>query len=123
VILADTSIWIDHIRSPNPALVSALTNGRVRMHPYIVGELALGNLRQRGQFLEDLYRIRQPKVASFDEVMLLIEQGALYGTGLGWVDANILATVLATPGLKLLTRDRRLGSVAERLNVAAESMH
>jgi predicted nucleic acid-binding protein len=123
VILADTSIWIDHIRSPNPALVSALTNGRVRMHPYVIGELALGNLRRRDQFLGDLTRIRQPRVASFDEVMLLIEQGPLYGTGLGWVDANLLATTLATPGLKLLTRDRRMGLVAERLNVAAGSLH
>jgi len=123
VILADTSIWIDHIRAPHSGLVAALMAGCVRMHPYIIGELALGNLRDRGRLMEDMGRIRPANIASFDEVMLLIERGPLYGSGLGWVDANLLATTLATPGLKLLTRDRRMGLVAKHLNVAAESLH
>lgn len=116
MILVDTSVWIDHLRNSEPLLVSLLTSNRVFSHPFVRGELALGNLSQRSVILDALDNLPQAPVAFIDEVNLFIETHALYGLGIGLIDVHLLAaTHLANA--KLWTRDKRLLAVAIRLNV------
>ena len=121
VILADTSVWIGHFRSTDPELVALLNGGRVVMHPFILGELALGNFVSRAAVLADLAALPMVVVAMADEVMRFIETERLFGAGVGYVDAHLLAAVRLTPGVRLWTRDRRLGVVAERFRFNANS--
>jgi predicted nucleic acid-binding protein len=115
VILVDTSVWIDHFRAGDAALTALLNQGRVLMHPFVLGELALGNFRRRDAL--DALRILPSAVAATDgEVLDFIERNALFGLGIGYVDAHLLAAVRLTPGASLLTRDNRLAAVAERLS-------
>ncbi len=115
MILVDTSVWIDHFRSGDAALTEALNRGRVLTHPFIVGELALGNFRQRKTVVDALGNLPRAAVANDDEMLGFIERRALFGTGIGYVDAHLLASVALTPGLSLMTRDKRLSALAERL--------
>jgi len=119
VILVDSSIWVDHLRSSDALLASMLDNGRVISHPFVVGELALGSLRRRELILTSLQALPQAVVASDAEVLRFINQQALYGLGIGYVDAHLLASVRLTAGGSLWTRDKRLQAVADRLGVAA----
>jgi predicted nucleic acid-binding protein len=119
VILIDSSIWIDHFRKHDDALFALLSRERVLTHPFVIGEIALGHLRNRGPILRELRRHTQCAMASDDEVLQLIEHEKLFGTGIGYIDAHLLASVRLTPGSSLLTRDRRLNEVAHRLGVAA----
>jgi predicted nucleic acid-binding protein len=119
VILVDSSVWVDHLRSGDATLARLLNDGRVIAHPFVVGELALGSLRQRELILTALQDLPQAVVASDIEVLRFINQQALYGLGIGYVDAHLLASVRLTAGGSLWTRDRRLQSVADRLGVAA----
>ena len=118
MILADTSIWVDHLRTADVGLVSLLGAGRVLMHPFVVGEIALGRLRQRAIILGDLLALPQMSVATDSEVMEFIEQNGLSGTGIGWVDAHLLAAVRLTAGAQLWTRDKRLNDAARHLRAA-----
>lgn len=119
MILADSSVWIDHLRRGEPALVAHLIEGSVLTHPAIIGELALGQLRNRAPVLADLGRLPQATVASDPEVMTLIDRERLYGLGIGWVDVHLLAATRLTPEARLWTRDHRLAAIAERLGLAA----
>jgi hypothetical protein len=117
VILVDTSVWIDHLRTGNEVLERLLNNARVLGHPFVTGELALGNLRQRALVLGALRELPQPMVASDEEVFHFIQREALFGLGIGYVDAHLLAAVRLTAGAGLWTRDRRLQAVAARLGL------
>lgn len=119
MILVDTSIWIDHLRSGDHRLVSLLERGEVLSHPSVVGEVGLGSLRQRGAIIESLQALPMAVVAADDEVMLLIEQHRLFGRGIGWIDAHLLASARLTPGARLWTNDKRLSALAQTLGVAA----
>jgi hypothetical protein len=119
VILVDTSVWVDHFRKGDQALARLLFNSQVLMHPFIVGELSLGILRQREVILTALHDLPQAKVATEKEVLHFIEENALPGSGIGHVDAHLLAATRLTPGTALWTRDRRLFEVAARLALAA----
>lgn len=121
MILVDTSVWIDHLRNANTSLSRLLEANRVLVHPFVIGEIALGALRQRELVLADLRRLPQLSVASDQEVLHFIEAQALFGLGIGYVDASLLAAVRLTTGASLWTRDRRLLSVAMRLGLAADS--
>jgi len=123
VILADTSVWIDHLRVGDMVLGDFLDRGRVLGHPFVTGELALGNLKQRNIVLRALRRLPQATVASHEEVLHLVERQPLYGLGIGYVDAHLLAAVRLTAGAKLWTRDRRLRTVAAQLGLAAAPYH
>lgn len=112
MILADTSIWIDHLRRKLPPMETLLQEGSVIMHPFIVAELALGSLNRRTVFLEELDRLLRVNVAQTNEVRSMIEAHALHGKGIGFVDAHLLASCLLTPGTRLWTRDSALQSVA-----------
>jgi predicted nucleic acid-binding protein len=119
MILVDTSIWIDHLHRTQPDLVAVLEEEEVCLHPMIIGELALGSLRDRSAILSMLADLPAVSVATHAEVLQLIESNALYGTGLSLVDAHLLAALRLSEAIKLWTRDRRLHSVARQLGVAA----
>jgi predicted nucleic acid-binding protein len=118
VILADTSVWIDHLRSGVPELASLLERGEVLHHPFVRGELACGNLRNRRELLDLLGRLPVAPVASDDETLEFIEKRALMGRGIGYVDVHILAAVALAGTARLWTRDRRLDAVAGELGLS-----
>jgi predicted nucleic acid-binding protein len=119
VILVDTSVWVDHLRKGDQVLGRLLFAGRVLAHPFIVGELSLGVLRQREAVLGALMDLPQATIATEEEVFRFIEANGLPGSGIGYVDAHLLAATRLTPGAALWTRDKRLSEVAERLGLAA----
>jgi predicted nucleic acid-binding protein len=119
LILVDTSVWVDHLRRADKTLAMLLDDDNVLTHPFVIGELALGNLRHRDRILADLRDLPQASVASNDEVMHFITRYRLFGRGIGYVDAHLLAAVRLSPGSALFTRDRRLSAVAEQLQLAA----
>ncbi len=119
MILVDSSIWIDHLRSQDDVLASLLEPGEAAIHPFVIGEIALGNIRQRAAILKDLQKLPQALVAREAEVLVLIGSSSLFGLGIGYVDAHLLASAKLTDGIKLWTRDRRLDAAAARLNLAA----
>jgi predicted nucleic acid-binding protein len=118
VILVDTSVWIDHLRMGNTKLASLLGDGSVLTHPFVIGELALGDFRHRRATLEDLADLPEAVVATDTEVLGLIDRHSLFGRGVGYVDVHLLAATRLTPGASLWTRDRRLHFVADALGLA-----
>ncbi len=118
MILVDTSVWVDHLRSGNKVLAALLDAGTVMAHPFVIGELALGHLRQRAVILEALSELPRVSVATDAEVLHFIEHSALSGRGVGYVDVHLLAAVRLTPGAMLWTSDRRLSAVAAQLDLA-----
>ena len=120
MILVDTSIWIDHLRRGDALLEMRLTAALVLCHPFVVGELALGNLRQRKQVLPALSNLPQANIATEDEVLGLIDRQGLHGRGLGLVDVHLLAAARLTPGCTLWTRDRRLARAAQAMGLSTD---
>jgi predicted nucleic acid-binding protein len=118
VILVDTSVWIDHLRGSVPILVTALVEGRVLMHPYVVGELACGNLRNRAEVLSLLRDLPRTPVATEDEALTFIDRHALMGQGIGYIGVHLLAAVALAGTARLWTREKRLAVVAEALKLA-----
>ena len=119
MILADISVWIDHLRTGNPELRQYLAQRQILMHPFVVAELALGSLRQRSKTLALFDLLPQARVAQIGEVRHLIETHRLYAQGLGLVDAHLIASVLLTPGTLLWTRDKPLRKVAVPMGIDA----
>jgi predicted nucleic acid-binding protein len=123
-VLVDTSVWIDHFRANNPALVKLLGRDLVMVHPLIVGEIACATPPDRKRTLSDLDELRHTQQATSAEVLDFIERERLFGLGCGLVDLLLLASTLITPGVELWTRDRRLSDLAERFFVAHQpSLH
>lgn len=112
MLLVDTSVWIDHFRKGDEALAEALENDAVIMHPHVLGELALGDLKDRSVVLSLLRNLPEAVVATDDEVQSMIEEQSMFGRGIGYIDAHLLAAVRLTPETRLWTRDKRLGAVA-----------
>jgi len=112
LVLADTSIWVDHFRKSNAGLRILIELDALATHPFVIGELACGTPPQRLQTLADLLLLRQVKQATAEESMAFIEREELYGKGCGWVDILLLTSTLLTPGALLWTYDRRLESLA-----------
>ncbi len=117
MILADTSIWIDHFRSGNKEMRRLLDDGQIVIHPFLVGALALGSLRERTKTLSFLDRLPCVRVARLEEVREMIESRSLYSQGIGLTDAHLIASVFITPSTLLWTQDKRLRSVAESLDI------
>ena len=117
MILADTSVWVDHLRKADPALAGLLNRGQILCHPYILGEVALGHLRQRTVILSALENLPQATVARDDEVLGMIDRWALLGREIGYVDAHLLVSISLLPGTLLWTRDQRLRKVAVALSL------
>lgn len=118
MILVDTSVWVDHLRQGEPDLVLLLLNAKVLVHPFVVGELALGNLHNRSSLLTFLQVQPQALVATDALVLQLIDARALHGRGIGYVDAHLLAATTLAPGSMLWTRDKKLRATASTLGIA-----
>ncbi len=118
MILVDTSVWISHLRSEDRKLTTLLNRDQVLIHPMVVGELACGNLRNRKEILSLLGGLPRILVADDDEVLFLIERHQLMGSGIGYVDAHLLAAAALTQSARLWTHDQRLAQVASGLNLS-----
>jgi predicted nucleic acid-binding protein len=118
LILVDTSIWIDHLRADNAALKRLLDVGRVLMHPFVIGELALGRMRQREMILTALSDLPRAELATDTEVLGFVDREALSGRGIGYVDVHLLASARLTAGATIWTKHTRLRDVAAELGLA-----
>ena len=118
MILIDTTVWVDHLRDGDAELVRILERGQALAHPWVTGELALGRLRDRACILRLLDQLPQATLATAGELLGFIERHELFGLGIGYVDAQLLASTVLTEDAKLLTRDRQLHAAAERLSLA-----
>jgi hypothetical protein len=118
VILVDTTVWVDHLRLSEDALTEFLEREMVLAHPFVIGEVALGRFRERVSILNALSRLPRAAVASHVEVLHFIDRHELFGRGIGYVDAHLLAAVRLTSGASLWTRDKRLHGVADQLGLA-----
>ena len=117
MVLADTSVWIDHFRKGNERLRKLLIEGSILCHPFVLGELACGNLRNRDEILTMLSALPEVKIADHNEVLFFISKYKLHGKGIGWIDAHLLASSFLT-GCKLWTLDKAFAEVSKNLGVA-----
>jgi hypothetical protein len=117
LILADTSVWVDHLRRGHSGLSDVLDRGLVLMHLFVIGEIACGSLNDRSLILELLHDLPRATVASSDEVLGFIERHQLHGRGIGYVDVHLLASTALSPGAKLWTLDKRLRAAAVDLGL------
>ncbi|MDP1654278.1 MAG: PIN domain-containing protein [Rhodocyclaceae bacterium] len=120
MILVDTSIWVDHLRTGSPELATLLLGNRISVHDFVIGELACGNLRNRREVLELLQSLPRLGSATNEEALFFIEQQQLMARGIGYVDVHLLAAG-ALHGARLWTKDKRLKTVAEELGLAYAS--
>lgn len=118
MILVDTSVWIDHLRRSDARLSVALENGSVLMHPFVLGEIACGNLTNRDDVLTLLADLPSAPVATDAEALAFIERHKLMGRGIGYIDVHLLASTALRSDARLWTRDRRLGETAASLELA-----
>ncbi len=118
MILADTSVWVEHLRRGLPRLATLLQGGEVLIHPWVIGELACGNLRNRSQVLELLQGLPAATVARDAEVLHLIEHDRLMGRGIGYVDVHLMASARLSH-CRLWTQDHCLAAVAQEQGLAA----
>lgn len=118
MILVDTSIWIDHFRAAEPQLTALLNNNDVLTHPFVIGEIALGNVKQRAVVLRHLNNLPLASAATHDEIMAMIDRHALANTGIGYVDASLLASTALSPGAALWSRDKNLRACVARCGLS-----
>ena len=116
MILVDTSIWVNHLRRYDAVLAAHLEAGEVLCHPYVIGEIGLGLLKQRREVLELLAALPSALVVSHDEALAFVEQRSLAGLGVGWVDVHLAASAVVSRA-KLWTADRRLADAARVLRL------
>ncbi|MCS6764225.1 MAG: type II toxin-antitoxin system VapC family toxin [Candidatus Protistobacter heckmanni] len=119
MILADTSVWIDHLHAADPELVRLLCEECVLAHPFVIGEIALGSLRNRNAVLSVLADLLSAAAATPEELLYFIESERLTNRSIGYVDAALLASARLTPGVRLWTRDQHLSKAAQALGVAS----
>jgi predicted nucleic acid-binding protein len=116
MVLVDTSVWVSHLRDGNNELASLLNEGRVLCHPFIIGELACGNLKDRAMILSFLQWLPMSIEAEHEEVLYFIENNRLMGKGIGYVDAHLIASTVLT-GIPIWTLDKKLAQVADSLQI------
>ncbi len=114
MILVDTSVWVDHLRRAEEELQNLLDAGEVLSHPFVIGELACGNLKNRDEILSLLTFLPRAEVASDEEVLDLVAKRKLYGKGLGWIDVHLLAAARLSQ-CTLWTRDKTLAAAAHKV--------
>jgi predicted nucleic acid-binding protein len=115
MILVDTSVWVDHLRYQDEQLGRLLTDGQILAHPFVTGELAMGSLKNRSIMISDLGDLPHALTAHHQEVLELVQLHKLFGLGLGYIDAHLLASTKLTPEARLWTRDTRLHEAAVKL--------
>ncbi len=118
MVLIDTVVWIDHLHSNDEHLSLLLENEQVLMHPMVIGELAMGNLANRQRTLKDLAKLPEISVATHAEVLFFIEHHQLMGTGIGYIDAHLLTASVLHDTTQLWTRDKRMASIADELDIS-----
>jgi hypothetical protein len=118
VILVDTSVWVDHLHHSDGRLSAALDSGEVLVHPFVIGEIACGNLGNRAEVLRLLGSLPHAPIATDSEALRFIERQALMGRGIGYVDVHLLAAAVLAATAALWTRDHRLAVVARDLGIA-----
>ncbi len=117
MVIVDTSIWVTHLRQGSRQLEKLLMDAQVMCHPFIIGELACGNLKNRNEIISLLQSLPMAPTIEFDEFLFFIDQNHLMGKGVGFVDVHLLASSLLT-GVPLWTVDKRLKSAAVQLGSA-----
>lgn len=120
MIVPDTSIWIDHIHHSDPQLAELLTGRKILVHPFVVGEIALGSMKRYDAIVKSLLTLPAAPVATGEEVRFMVRRHSIMGSGIGYVDAHLLASCLLTDDAQLWTRDKRLQAVALDVGVAWE---
>ena len=120
MVIVDTSVWVDHFRRGNRRLTSLLEEGAVALHPFVIGELACGNLKNRQEVLSLLRALPRVGSATDEEGLDFTERNKLMGKGLGWIDVHLLASAVLA-GVPLWALDRRLTEAAARLGIAADA--
>lgn len=118
MILVDTSVWIDHLRTSTEPLVDALLQNRVYTHTMVIGELACGHLKDRKEFLGELNRLPKVIEARHDETLFMIENNQLMGKGISFIDAHLLASCKINAACRLWTQDKRLQQLAKDIGIA-----
>jgi hypothetical protein len=118
LILADTSVWVDHFRTGDPRLPKHLESQQVLIHPMVIGELACGDMPNRASVLDVLQKLPRARSASDEEALFFIERYSLMGKGIGFIDVHLLASVAITDGAHLWTLDRRLQAIANDVDIA-----
>ena len=121
MILVDSSVWVAHLRTNESALVELLNTGRVLSHPFVIGELACGNLKNRKAVLSLLQDLPPVPIATDEEMLFFIERHGLMGRGIGYVDAHLLSAVSLAGAARLWTRDKRLFAIAKSMSLAFET--
>jgi predicted nucleic acid-binding protein len=121
LILVDTSVWIDHLRTSIPLLADTLESEDVLVHPFVIGELACGEMKQRREVLGLLATLPSSVMATDEETLHFIDRHHLMGKGIGYIDAHLLASITLTDGAQLWTRDKRLAAVAAELKISSAS--
>jgi predicted nucleic acid-binding protein len=119
MVLVDTSVWVSHLRYANPKLQRLLLETKVACHPFIIGEIACGNLKNRQEILTLMKALPTTIKAEHEEILRFIEMHSLMGKGLGYVDVHLLASALLS-GVSLWTEDMPLKKVARKLKVSSE---
>ena len=119
MILVDTSVWVSHLREGNPKLEKLLNDGDVISHPFVIGELACGNIKNRTEILALLQALPMAIQAEHEEVMQSIENNQLMGEGLGYIDMHLIASAALT-GVPIWTLDKRLAQTSARLGLGAQ---
>ena len=122
MILVDTSVWVDHLREKDDQLASLLLANQVMVHPFIIGEIAVGNLKNRQRVLTTLEGLPTAPIASHEEIMRMIQSHSLFGLGIGYIDIHLLASAKLAAGTHLWTRDQRLDAASTRLHLSS-AMH
>ena len=122
MILIDTSLLADHFREADPVVAGLLEAGDALCHPFVIGEIMMGNPRNRHGIGDLLGSLPQLQVASDSEVRDVVEHYRLFGTGLGYIDAHLLVSVRLTRGAAIWTRDRRMAKAAEQLSIFANDL-
>ena len=118
MILIDTSIWVDHFRRHHASLIELLETGQVCVHPYVIGELACGNLKPRRNILDELRLMPTLQTASDDELLFFIERHCLMGRGIGYIDIHLLAATAMHGSTRFWTRDKKLAAISSELQLA-----
>jgi hypothetical protein len=119
MILVDTSVWINHFRKSDPDLVRLLERGAVASHPFVIGEIALGSIKNRTAVLDSLKDLPTVATATDEETLAFIEAQSLAAKGIGYLDAHLLAAVRLTPDARLWTRDKTLNAASDALGLSA----
>ena len=118
MILADTSVWIDHLSRKDDAFALLLNDSQIMTHPFVIGEIALGNLKNRTEILSKIQKLPMMLATSDSEILFFITQRQLAGRGVGYIDVHLLAATAMTPPARLWTRDKKLLAVATSLGLA-----